>query len=302
MTAIDEQPLTLEQAGLLLLDADTYTDEARVREVCTLLRERDPIDYVEHPDFPPVWALTRHADVRDIEFHNKEFIQGPYPFLQPYVEMRRAESAPYPPPRMLIHMDGEEHRAHRNITAGWFTPRNLAKLNDRLAELARQAVDRMAAAGGSCDFAPEVAVPFPLQVILSILGLPESDYPFLLKLSQQTIAPLDAELMDGGDPTAVMMEFFNYFGNVAEERRARPTDDLASVITNARLPGDTEFGLGDMVGYYVVLAVAGHDTTSSSMASGLQALVEHPDQLARLKAEPGLIATAADEMIRWRRR
>jgi cytochrome P450 len=157
----------------------------------------------------------------------------------------------------------------------------------------------MAGLDGRCDFASEVAVPFPLQVILSILGLPESDYAFLLKLSQQTIAPLDAELMDGGDTTAVFTEFFNYFGQVAEARRAHPTDDLATVIATAELPGNREFGLGEMVGYYVILAVAGHDTTSSSMASGLQALIEHPDQLARLKGDPSLIATAADEMIRW---
>jgi cytochrome P450 len=299
MTTIDDPTLTIKQAGLMMLDSDTYVDEAKVRAASSLLRETARVHYVEHPDFLPVWMVTRHRDVREIELHNKEFLQGPYPFLQNHEEMRAAAAAPYPSPRMLIHMDGSEHKAYRNMTAGWFTPKNLSRLEGRLAELARRAVDGMAGLPDGCDFAQEVAASMPLQVILSILGLPESDYSFLRKLSQQQIAPHDAELAAGTDPTSVMMAFFDYFSKITADRRANPTDDLASVVANAKLPGGDDVGLGETIGYYVILAVAGHDTTSSSMASGLQALIEHPEQLARLQAEPELIPLAADEMIRW---
>ncbi len=292
--------LTCDRAARLLVEADTYTDEVLVRRVCEVLRTGDPVHLVEHPDFPPLWALTRNADIREIELGNRKFVQGPYPFLETLEAMRRNEASRYPTAPLLVRMDGEEHRAMRGVTAAWFTPRNLAKLDARLGELAGQAVDRMASLGGQCDFAAEVAVPFPFQVILSILGLPESDYAYILKLSQQIVAPLDDEFgVSGGDQMQAIVAFFNYFAEVVKDRRAHPRDDLATVIATAELPEGRTYGLGEMIGYFVTLAVAGHDTTSASIASGLLALIEHPDQRARLQADATLMGTAVEEIIRW---
>jgi cytochrome P450 len=170
-----------------------------------------------------------------------------------------------------------------------------------VAELARRAVDRMAALGGECDFAVDIATPMPLEVILSILGLPESDYPKMLQLTRELFQGDDPEFARGStfeEFMTVMYDFFAYFGGIVDERRARPTDDLASVIANATLDGEPIWPF-QQISYYVIIATAGHDTTSFTMSGGLQALLENPDQLDRLRREPGLIFTAADEMIRW---
>jgi cytochrome P450 len=155
--------------------------------------------------------------------------------------------------------------------------------------------------GGECDFARDIAMPLPLNVILAILGLPESDYPRMLKLTQELFGSADEEMRRGSSPEdliAVVQDFFAYFTELTRQRREEPQDDLTSVIANALIEGQP---LTDMqtISYYVIAATAGHDTTSASMAGGLHALIENPDQLELLKTNPEHIATAVDEIIRW---
>src|SRR5207244_123674 len=155
--------------------------------------------------------------------------------------------------------------------------------------------------GGTCDFVTDVAVHYPLYVILSILGLPEDDFPRMLRLTQELFGANDDELARDRDPDAIqrtMLDFFEYFQALTEQRRAHPADDLASVIPNAEVDG-APIGMLETVGYYVIIATAGHDTTSSTLAGGLHALIEHPGELARLHADASLIAPAVEEMIRW---
>jgi len=141
----------------------------------------------------------------------------------------------------------------------------------------------------------------PLEVILSILGLPEADYPKMLQLTRELFQGNDPEFARGStfeEFMTVMYDFFGYFGALVDERRARPTDDLASLIANAIVDGAPIWPF-HQISYYVIIATAGHDTTSFSMSGGLQALIEHPDELERLRKDPSLVATAADEMVRW---
>jgi cytochrome P450 len=122
-----------------------------------------------------------------------------------------------------------------------------------------------------------------------------------LQLTQQLFGASDPEVGRGDSPeemAAVLMDFFTYFSDLANDRQANPTDDLASVIANAKVEGQP-YSIIEMISYYVIIATAGHDTTSSAMAGGMQALVENPDELQRLRDDPALIATAADEIIRW---
>jgi cytochrome P450 len=159
----------------------------------------------------------------------------------------------------------------------------------------------MAELGGECDFVSQVAVHYPLYVIMSLLGLPESDFSRMLKLTQELFGGDDLDNRRGATPEEkleVLLDFFAYFQRLTTERRAHPTDDLASAIANARVDGKP---LNDFetASYYVIIATAGHDTTSSTIAGGLHALVTHPGELERLRSDPGLLAPAADEMIRW---
>ena len=179
------------------------------------------------------------------------------------------------PLRTLIDMDGADHRAARGLTQAWFMPPNLKKLEARVGELAKRYVDRMMEHAPQCDFAREIAVYYPLHVIMSIMGVPESDEPRMLKLTQELFGGQDPDLKRPDDQNTemsnVFIDFFGYFAQITAERRANPGEDLATVIANGKINGCP---LGDLetASYYIIVATAGHDTTSSTMAGGLRAL------------------------------
>ncbi len=293
-----------------LVSSAVFGDEKKIHGLLADLRRNDPVHWTEPDGFRPFWALTKHADILEIEKLNDQFHNEPRSVLaskQAEHDMAAMWGGPDPktgrvsPFRTLIDMDGADHRAYRGLTQAWFMPPNLRKnLEARTHELAKRYVDRMMEIGPDCDFARDIAVYYPLHVIMSILGVPESDEPLMLKLTQ--------ELFGGGDPdmqrkdrdpnTNVIADFFMYFNKMTEERRAHPGEDLASVIANGQVNG-APLGPIETGSYYVIVATAGHDTTSSSIAGGLRALIEHPDQLKKLQDNPDLLGTAVDEMIRW---
>jgi cytochrome P450 len=144
-------------------------------------------------------------------------------------------------------------------------------------------------------------VNFPLYVILSLLGLPESDFPFMLKLTQELFGSDDDEFKRGTtteDQTPVLLDMLQYFNGVTAARREHPTEDLASAIANARIDGEPLSDI-DTVSYYLIVATAGHDTTSATISGGLLALIENPDQRNRLRQDLSLMPVATEEMIRW---
>lgn len=293
--------LTLEQAGLVFLSGRAHQNEDLFHAAATKLRKEDPIHWVEHPDFNPFYVISKHADVMEIEQHSAEFLNAPRAILgDKKADENRALQGHLV--KSLVQMDDPEHKDHRGLTNEWFLPRNLARMNDRLAELATIAMARMEELGGECDFAKDIAMPYPLHVILAILGLPVGDYPRMLQLTQELFGPDDDDFKRGDDALAGLMqtvaEFVAYFDGITAERKANPTDDLASVIANGVINGEP-IGHKEQLGYYIIAATAGHDTTSNSMSGGLRALIENPDQLARLQADPSLLSSAVDEMIRW---
>ena len=168
--------------------------------------------------------------------------------------------------------------------------------------LAAQTVDRLADLGGECDFVKDLAIWYPLRVIMSILGVPEEDEPLMLKLTQELFGGTDPDIQRSfelQDVVQVVRDFEDYFAGLTRARRAQPTDDVASLIANAKVDGKP-LPDHDANGYYIIIATAGHDTTSSVAAGGLLALLEHPGQLAKLRAEAEtLMPSAVNEMIRW---
>jgi cytochrome P450 len=298
MTTTDT--LTVGDAGKVFADPGAYADEERFHRAATLLRRESPVHWVDEPGYRPFWAITRHADVMDVERDNQRFLSAPRPLLATEAAEALAEEKGAVL-RTLIHLDEPDHKAYRAIAAAWFQPNALRQLEDRMKELAVRFVDRMVELGDQCDFVRDIAVHYPLYVILSLLGLPESDFDRMLMLTQQLFGGDDEELRRSTDleeQFTVLLDFFNYFGELTASRRNRPTDDLASVLANARLDGDYLPDM-DLASYYVIIATAGHDTTSSTIAGGLHALVRHPAELQRLQADPSLLPTAVEEMIRW---
>jgi cytochrome P450 len=291
----------LSDLAEVFVDPTAYAEEERFHAACRVLRREHPVVRVESDLYRPFWAITRHADVLEVERDNEHFRSAPRPLLARAVMEERAEAGGGPMLRTLIHMDDPDHKAFRGVASSWFLPGRMRALEDRIRELAGRYIDHMADLGGSCDFAQEVAVGFPLHVILSILGLPEADFPRMLQLTKELFGGDDDELSRSRDPEeqmTVLLDFFQYFVALTADRRENPTDDLASVIANATIDGEllNDF---DAASYYVIIATAGHDTTSSSIAGGLEALLRHPDQLAHLRDNPALGASAVEEMIRW---
>jgi len=293
--------LTLEEAGLAYLTGLTFTDEAFFHAASKKLRMEDPVHWVEHEDVNPFYLLTKHADVLEVELHQNEFLNAPRAILgnKEADAMREMQGHLV---KSLVQMDDPEHRLHRNLTSDWFLPKNLAKLDARLAELAERSINKMIELGGECDFAADVAMQYPLYVILAILGLPESDYPRMLRLTQELFGAEDDDFKRDENALAGILQtvadFVNYFDGITADRKANPTEDLASVIANGMIEGEP-IGHKEQLGYYIIAATAGHDTTSNAMSGGMLALLQHPDQLARLQADPSLLGTAVDEMIRW---
>ena len=293
----------VDAAAKVFADPTAYTDEVRLHAALNHLRTHAPVSLVDYPPYRPFWAITKHADVIEIERANDLFTNAARTLLAPAdaEALGRARLDAGTGLRTLVHMDGREHRLFRAIGADWFRPKAMRALQVRVDELAKIYVDEMMAARTECDFAQEVAVNYPLYVIMSLLGLPESDFPRILALTQELFGVSDVERRRGSTPVEhleVVQDFFDYFTALTAYRREQPTDDLASAIANARVDGEllSDF---DAASYYVIVATAGHDTTSSTIAGGLQALIENPDQRERLTDDLGLMPLATEEMIRW---
>lgn len=289
----------IDRPGRIFTDAARYADPEGWHRVAAELRRRDPITWVDESGYPPFWAVTRHADVMAIERQPDVFTNAPMPVMMPLADTQGVDGDTVV--KTLIQLDGDDHKKHRNLVSDWFKPANVRRMEDRVDELSRRYVDRMAAMDGRCDFATDIAVHFPLQVLLSILGLPEADHDRMLTLTQELFGAEDPDIGRVGEDSSVLdvvMDFVAYFTDLTAERRATPGDDLASVIANGEIDGAPLPDM-DTFGFYLIIATAGHDTTSSSIAGGLQALIENPDQLALLQSDPTLIDDAADELIRF---
>lgn len=289
---------TIDDAARLLTDPMAYTDEATLHAALTHLRANAPVSWVEVPNYRPFWAITKHADIMDIERDNTLFTNWPRPVLATAAgdEMQEAIGV-----RTLIHLDDPQHRLVRAIGADWFRPKAMRALKVRVDELARIYVDKMLADGPECDFVQEVAVNYPLYVIMSLLGIPEADFPRMLKLTQELFGSDDAEFRRGttnDDQASALLDMFTYFNAVTAARREHPTEDLASAIANARIDGEPLSDI-DTVSYYLIVATAGHDTTSATISGGLHALVDNPHERARLTEHLDLMPLAVEEMIRW---
>ena len=288
-------------APTIFTDPRAYTDPETWHPVAARLRRDDPVPRIEATGFEPFWAVTRHADVIEIERQPERFPNTIESVLV-RSEMLPRNGGMQIPFKTLIHMDGAQHRAYRNLTNDWFKPGALRRvLEPRVVQLARKYVDRMAELGGACDFALDVARYYPLQVIMSVLGVPESDEPLMLDLTQKLFGADDPDFGAGLEPEKrmeVIMALVGYFQRMTADRRARPGDDLATVIANGRVDGAPLPDL-ETLSYYIIVATAGHDTTSSTLAGGLEALIRTLEQLRALQRDPSGIDNAVEEMIRW---
>lgn len=284
---------------------ETYADEKELHDIFTFMRREDPVSWVEPDQFRPFWAITKHEDIIEIEKQNELFINDPRTTLMDIPTedaIKEFTGGSHLLVRSLVHMDNPDHQLYRSLTQKWFAPPNLESLKKDIRNIAKEYVNKMVDHGNECDFAKDVAIFYPLRVIMSILGVPKEDEPRMLRLTQELFGGRDEDMIRDESETSsesnTITDFFEYFNALTEDRRKNPTNDVSSVIANAKINNE-QLGHLEAMSYYIIIATAGHDTTSSSTAGGILALIENPDQLLKLENNPSLMTSAVEETIRW---
>jgi cytochrome P450 len=311
-TAPDTHLLPAEIARSVV-SAKAHAMPQRLHDAYTWARQNNPLGRAQVEGFDPFWLVTKHADVAAIGRDSETFRNGDRPvILAPNagIEMVKAMTGGrHQLVLSLVHLDNPEHKALRNITQSWFMPNSVSKLDARMRLLAKATVDKMVAASGQVsDFVHDVALHYPLHVIMDILGVPPEDEPRMLQLTQEFFAPEDPELARTKAPMSaaerakvvhgIVADFERYFAQITAQRRVQPRNDVASLLANAMINGQP---ISDehRLGYYIIIATAGHDTTSASISTAMWALGQFPELLPRLKAEPTLINGLIEEAMRW---
>ncbi|KTE38587.1 MULTISPECIES: cytochrome P450 [unclassified Sphingopyxis] len=287
-----------------IVDPATYADPDTYDRLFARLREEDPVHWTAPADYRPFWSVTKFADIQEVERNAAQFLNAPRMMLRPLSveeQVRKLTGGSALMLRDIVHMDGRDHMAHRKLTQAWFMPARLKALEEDLRALARHFVGQMIERGGSCDFVDDVAVWYPLRVIMRILGVPAEDEAKMLVLTRDIFGPDDPDVRKGPKPdlATTIKGFTDYFAALTEARRRDPSDDIATLLSTAEVDGQP-IGTLELMSYYIIIATAGHDTTSSTIAGGLLALLENPGEMARLRADPSILAAnGVDEMVRW---
>ena len=284
-----------------IVDHKAYGVFDKQHALFSTLRSEDPVHWTEPSGFRPFWTISKHQDIIEIERQHERFVNAPRTKLLSVdfeTKVRQAMAGRPMLVRAINQMDNPDHAKYKKITHAWFQPRQVRNLEARIGELARASVDHMLTTGGACDFYNDVAVWYPLKVIMLILGIPDEDGPRLLDITKAYFSGGDPEMMRGNDLIDATFAYVNYFTEVARDRRSNPTDDIASIIATAEVDGQP-IGEFETSSYYVALASAGHDTTSATLSGGLLALIENPAEMKKLKDNPDLIPAAVEEMVRW---
>jgi cytochrome P450 len=249
------------------------------------------------PGGPPVsfWSVVRHAEIQRANRDWESFTATHNVVIDPAPSEHSGS--------MLVSMDPPAHtRLRRLITAG-FTPRMIGRLEEHIAERSRRILDA-AATKGDCDFVRDIAYQLPMHVIADIVGIPDEDRDHIFTC---TDASLRGFVPDSGvtaaDRYAATLELFRYAQELTAARRREPADDVWTLIAHAEIEDDdgsvTSVEGVELETFFMILTIAGSETTRNALTQGLLALLDHPDQLDDLRAHPELVPTAADEIIRW---
>ena len=281
----------------LLKNPDVY-QRMEHHALFTQLRAEDPVHWTEEDEGPGFWSITKHADLRlvnrDAEGFSSEadgvYLMEADSFPEGY-DMRG---------KIMLLTDPPKHTRYRLLVNKGFTPRMIGLIEQHLQYRAELIVDSVIEAG-RCEFVTDVAAELPLQAIAEIMGVPEEDRRLLFDWSNRMVGADDPEYQsDNPDDSGVAAaELYVYAAALGEARRSDPRDDVITKLINAEIDGDKlsqeEFEL-----FCLLLAVAGNETTRNATAHGILALMDNPDQLAKLAEDPDrYIDGAVEEILRW---
>lgn len=278
-----------------LSDGASY-EAAPPHEWLEHLRRTDPVSWQATNDGDGYWVITRHADVVEVSrqpllFSASEGGVVIEDLAPAQLEMMR---------KMLLAMDPPAHVHHRKPISGEFKARVIAQMEPRIRAICRSILDR-AADAADVDFVHDVCAHLPAQVIGELMGLPRDDWSKLHQMAERNSGGQDPDINpDPGERGASSVEMAMYAMEFARQRRASDDmpADLTTVILNEGVGGGP-MSEADFGGFFVQLVTAGNDTTRTMLSSGLDALLDHPDQLAAIRQDPGLIPGAVEEILRW---
>ncbi len=278
-----------------LIDPDAYQRSGPPHEQFTWLREHEAVYWHAdggEPGWPGFWAITRHEDVVHVSRHPELFsssqrlaLFGEVP--EEHIVMQRL---------MMLNMDPPQHTRQRAFVNRGFTPRMIGTLEKHITEICHQLLDDVQHRG-EADFVTDIAAPLPLYVICELVGAPVGDRAKIFELSNLLIGSADPEFQVEQAQMAAA-QVYAYGEELAASRREQPADDIVTKLLQPDDRGEAltsdEFDL-----FFMLLTVAGNETTRNAASGGMLALFEHPDQWQRLLAHPGLAPTAAEEIVRW---
>lgn len=262
----------------------------------TWLRRHAPVFWYERPNFDPFWAVTRHADIIELSRQPTRFLNAPRLAVFP---------ADVPPPpegtiRHLLNMDPPDHARYRRVASGWFTPRAVRGMDAKVARATREVVDAAAQLTGG-DFVRDISAQITIAVIAEMLGVPRQDWQLLFRWTNEIIAPQDDEFQHGTAEETLEQaqgDLFQYFSDLSDRRRADPADDIVSVIVHGTVNGEP-LPIVELLSYYLLLVVAGNETTRNAMTGGMLAFLDHPGEWEKLRADAALLDPAVEEICRW---
>jgi cholest-4-en-3-one 26-monooxygenase len=287
--------------ALDVIGPDRYAEHGYPYAAWKRLRREAPVHWFDLPEGVGYWAVTRRADIVAISKQPERYRNGP----------RLAVFERGAPPegertfvRHLLNMDPPEHARFRRVASGWFTPRAIERRRPEIERITRELLAGMAGDGQTreADFVADLAAPLTLSVLADMLGVPRDDWPLMFRWTNQIAGSSDPEFQLDSRPgeafQAARDGLFSYFMALADKRRAEPQDDMVSVLARSEIDGAPLPTL-ELLSYFLLLVVAGNETTRNAASGGLLALIENPRELAKLRAEPRLVDRAVEEIVRW---
>ncbi|MEB2346270.1 MAG: cytochrome P450 [Deltaproteobacteria bacterium] len=289
-------PGTLDVIG-----PDTFARHGYPHAAWKRLREEAPVHWFDLPGGVGFWAITKREDVVWISKQPERFRNAPRLAIFEQgapVEGERTLA------RHLLNMDPPEHAAFRQAASHWFTPRAITRRQPEVERITRDLLAAMAGDGEerTGDFVTDLAAPLTLHVLADMLGVPRADWRLMFRWTNQIAGASDAEYQTGDAPIDGVEDarhgLFAYFSDLAAERRKEPRDDMVSVLANATVEG-APMPAFELLSYFLLLVVAGNETTRNAASGGLLALIEHPGELAKLRRDARLVPSAVEEIVRW---
>jgi cholest-4-en-3-one 26-monooxygenase len=262
-------------------------------DMLRVLRDAAPV-YPEHPPGgPAVWNITRHADVLAVIRDARLFSSVPPPERASDVPSPAIPGQPDARASMMLSMDAPRHTRHRRLVNRGFTPRRIERLAPFFEEQAQRLIDEVIEQG-ECEFMGDVAARLPRLAIAEVMGIAPAERAQLFDWYERHLA----DLASGRDHQASLIEFFDYVNSLARERRASPREDILTTLASADVDGDRLSEI-ELYMFMLLLWYAGTETVQLTAGSGTHALMTNPDQYARLRAEPALLDSAVEEILRW---